>query len=198
MVGPLKRLLLVLLLAAAACQRALDMPAGVVQVYLHSLGRDPLRALALTTSEFQRRHGLHTATSAEVAAWERRLEHAGPAEPPAVEAPAPRTDDERRIAWLALQIKPAYIDLAARLQPALLEQRSLDARHAVVTVEIRGAAVPPFRQVFELVQEAPGDWLIDRVEQRGVVEGNLAAALVANPTEETRRRLAASLGVAPD
>lgn len=198
MVGALRRLALVVLLAAAACQTAADTPAGVVQVYLHSLGRDPLRALALTTAEFQRRHGLHTATSAELAAWERRLEHAGPTEPPGVAAPAPRTDDERRIAWLAVQIKPAYIELAAGFQPTLLEQRSLDAGHTIVTVEIRAAAAPPFRQVFELVREAPDGWRIDRVEQQGVVEGNLAAALVANPTEETRRRLAASLGVAPD
>lgn len=194
----LKRLLLVSLLAALACQRAADTPAAVVELYLHSLGRDPLRAISLTTSDFQRRHGLHMVTSAEVAAWQRRLEHGGPAEAPTVEAPAPRSDDERRIAWLSVQIKPAYIELAARLQCVVTEQQSLDARHATVTVEIGGAAAPPFTQVFELVRESPGHWRIDHVEQQGVVQGNLAAALVANPTEDTRRRLAASLGVPPD
>jgi len=185
------------LLLGVACARPAADPSQVVTSYLRSLGRDPLRAIARVTPGFQQRHGLHLATSAQVERWQERVREGAPA--PAAPPAAPPTPEEARVSWLSVQVKPAFRDELARLAWHVATSRQDDDRHAMVTVRIEPVDAPAFEQIFHLVRgDGSRPWRIDRVEQQGVGAANLAAAFVANPTEELRRRLAAELGVAPE
>jgi hypothetical protein len=92
-----------------------------------------------------------------------------------------------------VQTREPFRALAAELDvsPARVEGRG---DTAAATVEVRPRTGPPFEQRFALARARPeGPWLIVGVEQRGVVDGNRAAAFVAHPSEATRLRLEATL-----
>ncbi len=195
----MKRLLAVSALLCSACAQPEADPARVVTTYLRSLGGDPLRAIACVTATFPERTGLRLATSAEVLRWRERVRE-GAAAPAAPAPPAtPPSPEEAQVSWLSVQVKPAFREALGRLRWQVSGERRDDDRHATVTATIEPEAAPPFQQVFQLTrQDGSGPWRIDRVEQIGVGEANLAEAFVTNPTEELRRRLAERLGVPAD
>lgn len=172
-------------------------PGEVVQRYFASLGRDPIRAASLVTGSFQIRHGLRHATGAQVRSWTRRLRDGTSASPAAPSGQAARTRAEGEILWLATQIKEGYAERAARLIVTPLSSREGSAE-AEIAVRIASPGAPAFVQRFFLVRASNGGWQIDRIDQEGVMDASLADAFVASPTDATRRRLAAVLGVPAD
>lgn len=192
-----RRLVLAALLVGACAQPA--TPERVVDLYFESLGRDPLRAGAVVSADFQSRHGLHHATTAEFAALSKRRREGRPGAEGAAarEEPAASTRAEAELIWLAVQIKEGFADRAARLSISPLSVRE-NGDTAEVAVRIASPESPPFVQRFFLSRGTDGRWRIDRIEQEGIGERSLADAFVAAPSEALRRRLAAALGVPAD
>jgi hypothetical protein len=117
---------------------------------------------------------------------------------PAVERPPP-TPEEERLAWLAVQGKPGFRTQLARLTWQIVDVQQAGDLRAIVKARIELPRGRSFEQVFQLVRASPGaSWRIEQVEQVGVDENELPAAFVTNPTEATRERLAAHLGVPSD
>jgi hypothetical protein len=192
-----RRLVLGVVVLLLACGRPPLDPATVVDDYLHELGRDPIRAFSRVTPSFQTRHGLRLATDPEVRAWQHRRSR-GASAAPAPERPPP-TPEEERLAWLAVQGKPGYQTELARLTWQIMDVEWPDDLRALVKTRIELPRGRSFEQIFQLVRASPrAPWRIDQVEQVGVGEDELAAAFVTNPTEATRERLAAHLGVPAD
>jgi hypothetical protein len=189
---------LLLALLAGACARE-STPEQVVRLYFESLGRDPLRAGALVSEQFHARHGLRHATTAQVAAWSRRLrgEALAATSEPRPSDPAIRSRAEAELVWLATQIKEGFSERAALLSTSLLSAHQ-DGDSAEVAVRVTSPESSPFVQRFFLSRGEGGRWRIDRIEQEGVGERSLADAFVAAPSEALRRRLAAALGVPAD
>jgi len=195
---PAAAVLLLLALLTAACVRQ-RTPEQVVALYFESLGRDPLRAGSLLSEQFHTRHGLRHATSAQLAAWSRRLRGEAPlaTSEVRVSAPAAPSRAEAELIWLATQIKEGFSERAAQLSVSPLSAHQ-DATSAEVMVRIAAPGVPPFVQRFWLSRGGDARWRIDRIEQEGVDERSLPDAFVAAPSEALRQRLAAALGVPAD
>jgi len=187
-----------LALLAGACVRQ-QTPEHVVALYFESLGHDPLRAGALLSEQFHTRHGLRHATSAQVAAWNRRLRGESPVatSETRASAPAARSRAEAELIWLATQIKEGFSERAAQLSVSPLSAHQ-DATSAEVTVRVSAPGMPSFVQRFWLSRGGDARWRIDRIEQEGVDERSLPDSFVAAPSEALRRRLAAALGVPAD
>jgi hypothetical protein len=148
-------------------------PEAVVAAYFHALGRDPLRTLPLLTDAAHRRHGLRLADTAA----QEGSRSEGPVE-------------RHQLAWLALQKREGFRDVAERLvaMPVAVAQ---DGHRATVTVEISEPDGAALVQRFALRRvHAKAPWRIDDVTQSGIVDANEAGAFVAWPSEALRARLA--------
>lgn len=169
----MRAVIVVAALALAACGGA-PPPDRVVSRYFETLGRDPLRAGSLVSGELQAAHGLR---------------HVGSTRP--VDGRG-RADSE--LVWLATQAKPVFAERAAMLSVSTSSVQE-EGDVAEISVRVASPGAPPFVQRFFLSRDGTGRWRIDRIEQEGVTEANLADAFVAAPTEVLRQRLAAALGV---
>jgi len=167
---------------ALACAARPDDPVAVVEAYFHSLGDDPVRSLPLLSETFHEQHGLYPITTAEAT---RRLRGQRPRSP---ERPAGGGSlDAARVAWLMVQMKPEYRDIAAslRIQP---ERPRIDDDRARVRVRVDPGNAPVFLQTFALSRNGPdGRWQIDRVRQTGVRPKSRLAAAAAWPSTSHER-----------
>jgi len=171
----------VALLVLGACSAPQTTPEEVVAHYFASLGRDPIRSLAITTDAFHRAHGLGIVTTSEARAW-----RAGAKVKPAT---ADRID-HYQTAWLALQNRDQFTR-AARGLVATPNGTEIGGALATVVVTVTPPQGTPFVQTFRLKREDEA-WRVDGVEQSGVTRDNQISAFVAHPTEAARRALEAS------
>ena len=151
-------------------------PTGVVEAYFRTLARDPVRNAELLSPAFHATHGLRYVTTADA-------EELRGGDTSALARPAASTTSlsGSQVAWLMVQMKPDYLAIASRLQPTL-EAPRITGDRARLTARVRSATGPGFVQHFTLSRPDPGArWRIDAIEQEGVVEANLRAAIVAYP-----------------
>lgn len=143
-------------------------PEAAVDVYLRSLGRDPLRTLPLLTDAAHRQHGLGL-TASGAGNDVRRV-----------------SMDERRLAWLAAQTGGPVLALAGRLRSEPVAV-ALEGDRAEVAMRISAPPAPAFEQRFYLQRaDAAAPWTIDQVLQTGVVAANDKVATAAWPSQAPR------------
>ncbi len=174
--------------AASPPARMSSEPAvAAVERYVGCRARDPIRAVAALTPEFQLAHGLRLVRILRIP-FPDETEPTTPAARALVLARA-------RQAWLDLyDLIPWLQPIAAALQITVLEVAERDDGADVrVRVEARGTEppraaadlrpwpFPPFEQRFGLVRTGD-EWRIATITQAGVSVANTVPAFVANPT----------------
>ena len=176
---PRRSVVLVVACLMSACGSTPDPAITVVDAYLVSVGRDPIRTLPLLTDAFHRRHGLHVATAAEARG------RGG--------TPGDLAVDRYQLGWLAVQSRPGLArGLAGVSLTFAADGLREEGDRAWVTVPIHSGDRPAFEQRFSLVRAGPdAPWRIDAIEQSGVAPANAATAFAAYPNEASRRVLAA-------
>jgi hypothetical protein len=168
------------LLAIGGCGAQAPAPGDVVARYFAIIGRDPMRSLPLTTDAFHREHGLGLVTTGEARAWRG-------GEQVAV-APSVRVD-RAQVAWLAIQNRAEFAQLASQLALAPRDVQQT-GNAATLAVDVTPPKGPAFVQTFHLVRsDADSAWRIDSVEQSGVTPENQVWAFVVHPTEAARRAI---------
>ena len=193
------RIAALLVLAAIGCNTKMRTPTETVNLYFHTLGRDPGRALSLLADDFHTRHGLAIA-NLEGWGWD-SYEKFAPIKNETIDpnlAPldAERGLDSAQTAWLLIQADPTFQATAANLEVGI-EQERVEARTArvVTSVKLRPSVLfrygRPFTQIFYLTRsDENAPWQISRIEQQQVAAGDTYAAFAANPTEASRSTLA--------
>jgi hypothetical protein len=171
----------VALLVLVACGTQPRTPGDVVAAYFATLGRDPIRSLALTTEAFHHAHGLSTVTTSEARDWRGGAEFTPTAEPERI--------DRAQVAWLAIQGRDDFARIASGLVATPVNSE-VEGDTATMVVSIEPAHAPPFRQTFRLTREgSESPWRIVGIEQSGVEVASETAAFVAYPAESTRRAI---------
>lgn len=183
-------LIVLVLLGAVGCDSPPRTPAAVVTRYFDTIGRDPMRTMLLLSPAYHETHGLNV-EALEDWSWGYSWVNVPEAAPNPGLAPldTERDLDTSKLAWLMVQLEQNFRRVAVQARHSIIHELTVRNR-ARVEVQIRPPAGLKFTQSFRLSRaDERSPWLIDAIEQEGVVMREAYVAFTLNPNEEMRQNI---------